>query len=1240
MADLEADRLRALMRATVFGQPRQPVTIDRYEIVRLLGSGAMGLVYEVFDPKRGEQVALKTLRGQSPRALSLFKREFRALSRINHPNLVALYELGRDEHQFFFTMELVRGSALLKYLWGSEPEGPLPEETPVALPRTGLPPTPVADFARLRGVFHQLAEGVHALHQAHKLHRDIKPTNVMVTPHGRVVLMDFGFVGEQSVGGSYESTAGSMVVGTPAYMAPEQAIGGPRDAACDWYSVGATLYMALTGQIPFHGESLPRMMERKQQGPPPAPRTLVAGAPEDLDALCMQLLSPDPKQRPSGADVLARLHAPGLEVSLGRGAYLSPAATHVGARRFVGREPAVQALRDAYAAVCTTGQPVVVLARGRAGIGKSALVRHVTDELKSTAVVLRARCYERDSVPLKALDSLIDALARHLRQRPRPELAPTIASLAPLFPVLHPTDDPVAELARRGGELDRAAFIALRELFSRLSSPRPAVLWIDDFQWGDPGSAYALQRIVRPPDSPPLLLIASYRSEDSATSPALHALSTMSDTQGLDVRVVELSPLDASEALRLAEAVLGQDTAPARLRKLANEAQGSPQFLHDLARFVAHGPGASPELTLDELLEIRMARLAAAPRRLLEVVAVAGQPIAETFALKAAGVEQDGHAAVQQLLALGLLRSLSAADGDRLDAYHDRAREIVLTHLDGPGLRQLHQDLAAALEACEPTCDPLLLVRLHRGAGDLLRARQHAANAAASAFEKRLWDRAASLYALAADLSSSPSSASEFHLHRADALARSGRSAAAAEAYLAARTGTEEHPGRWNPPAVRLTAFASALLLTAGHREAGKAALAAGFAAVGLSPPAATVGARLAALWRRGQMAVRGTAWTERAAASVPEAELARVDLLWAAAIGDLACEPVAAADVQAQHLLLALQTGEPRRVARALVVDAGLAAHLGPGGRTRMEVALQEARRLAQRLGDASIAALADLVEGSAASLAGDWLMALARAEARTVDDDHGLPWTLWVAHLQGLRALHQLGRWTTVQARLPGLLGLATDRDDRCARVWLHALAVWNLLAANDVEAARRELAAAEAAWPYPPAAGYHLQHLQIAEARTAVLLYAGEPARAWQAVLDESPAFMRSGHLQTPAFLLSALDIRARCALAALRGSPRDGSLRRAALRAADDLQATGGRGHADLVRAGASDPDLQTAYASPAAARLLHSAAHAFEAAQLGIHLAVARLRLGDPAASAALTAQGARDPRRLAAVLAP
>lgn len=1226
MADLEADRLRALMRSTVFGLPRQPVTIDRYEIVKLLGSGAMGLVYEVFDPIRGEQVALKTLRGHNARALQLFKREFRALSRITHPNLVGLYELGRDQQQFFFTMELVHGSPLLRYLWGAEPD--------LGTAGAELPLSPVADFARLRGVFAQLAEGVHALHHARKLHRDIKPSNVMVTPQGRVVLMDFGFVGEDSIG-TLESTAGSIIVGTPAYMAPEQAAGGPRTGASDWYSVGATLYMALTGQVPFHGETLGRMMERKRSEVPPPPRSLAAGIPEDLDQLCLRLLQPEPAARIASSQLIAALqqHPSPLpqiaENSLTRGVtYLSPSATHVGARRFVGRAAEVAALRRAHAGVCASNQPAVVLIRGRAGLGKSALVRHVTDELRGSSVVLRARCYERDGVPLKALDSLIDALARYLRQQPRPGLGDVIAPLSPLFPVLQAGEGAAQTLGERPDELDGPAFLALARVLARLAEPRPLVLWLDDLQWGDPGSVRALQRVLAPDHgdgpAPPILLLASYRSEDTATSPALHVLQDMSQTPGLEVQVLELGPLAPDETLALAEAVLGADTARARLNGLAAEAQGSPQFLHELARFVAHGPDAAPEVTLDELLEIRIARLSDPQRRLLDLIAVAGGPISARIALRAAEVQQDARSVVQQLLGMGLLRSLSAAEGEHLDTYHERTREVVLAHLDGSALRGLHARLAAHLESvAEP--DPELLARLFRGAGDLARARHYAALAALAARDRGQFDAAAALFHLAAELSTGD--AAEFHVERGDALARAGRSRAAAEAYLAARTGSDPET------AIGLHARAALHLLTAGHLEPGRKVLAEGFALASLAPATSSVRGRLAALWRRGQMAVRGLQWSERDASAQSRGALARVDLLHAAAMASLATDMAAAADIQGQHLLLALQAGDPRRVGRALVLDAGLAAHIGPSGRGRSDALLAEARALAVRLGDVQLGFWIGLFELAVDGLGADLDATLRRVDSLARADDGGiaLPHNRAMIQFYGVRALFKQGRWLDVGERIRGLLGAAIEHDDRYAQVWLRAFQVWMQLARNDPDAARADLEAAERAWPHPQAHGYHLQHLQIAVARTALHLYTGDAAGAFHAVQREAALFARSGVAQAPALRILFTDLLARSAVAAWRQQPGDLTMRRTAVRGVDELQRLGARGLTSLLRA-SLNPE--------SADELLRAAVADFTARGQAVHCAAALLRLRDPSGAATLRAQGITDPERLAAVLAP
>jgi hypothetical protein len=388
-----------------------------YEILGELGRGGMGVVYKARDRGRGGQVALKTLPGADPAALYRFKHEFRSLAGVAHENLVTLYELTADGPVWFFTMELVEGTDFLSHVRS----GAAPGQGP-------------ADMGRLRSALRQLTAALEALHRAGKLHRDLKPSNVRVTPAGRVVVLDFGVAAELDPGGQHETTGG-RVIGTPEYMAPEQAAGRPVSAAADWYSVGVMLYRALTGHLPYRGEILQVLCD-KQEHDPPEPRQLVPQTPAALNNLCMGLLCRDPAARLGAAALLAWVEEEGEPPA--------PSLRPVGAAAaspFVGREEHLRVLAGAYVAV-REGRPVVAQVYGRSGVGKSALVQHFLSDLTATgeAVVLAGRCYEQESVPYKALDSLVDALSRYLRRLGPLEVQALLprdtAHLARLFPVL------------------------------------------------------------------------------------------------------------------------------------------------------------------------------------------------------------------------------------------------------------------------------------------------------------------------------------------------------------------------------------------------------------------------------------------------------------------------------------------------------------------------------------------------------------------------------------------------------------------------------------------------------------------------------------------------------------------------------------------------------------------------------------------------------------------------------------
>lgn len=631
----------------------------------------MASVYEGHrEGERGlERGAIKVMNpgGATDEVAARFRRELRTLARLHHPNICAVRDGGLWGERPFFVMELVSGRDLKAEVeaWAADP---------VEL-----------RWSRARSILIDIARALDYVHQRGLVHRDITPSNLRILPDGSAKLMDFGVVKEV---GQSELTAHGELLGTVAWIAPEQIGGGRVDARTDLYALGAVFYFMLTGRRPFNARTLAGYLDKHLHRPPRPPRELMPGVPHELEDVCLRLMQKEPMDRYASASHL--LHA--LEGAEDVADTLDPREWPA---HPVGRNEERSAIVGAVTA-CQDGRGAVLLIEGGPGMGKTRMARvaaEAGDRAGLTSALTRASLRRR---PLEPWAQLYDALTRSGVVAP-PEVGTLFG-------------------ATGGTAVRTVAFAAFREMI--LSSAARVVV-VDDLHLADAGSIELAEYLVRTTVSlaaRPFVWIFTTLPDD----PALHGLTTGATTEMVPTRIT-LGPLDAAAVEELLLTILpDDDVARVLARRLAREGEGNPAFIGEMVRslaedkVIARGEGerhlalnvadiARLSLpiprSLREQLTARLSRLGENAESLLTVLAVAKQELTVTLLCDITMLDEaSALTAMDELIDAGLVRERRVESEEHFDIPQARVRDFVYAGTERDERVQLHRRIGETLE--------------------------------------------------------------------------------------------------------------------------------------------------------------------------------------------------------------------------------------------------------------------------------------------------------------------------------------------------------------------------------------------------------------------------------------------------------------------------------------------------------------------------------------------------------------
>jgi len=673
----------------------------RYQVKKLLGEGGKKKVYLARDTVLDRDVAFALIKTEKldDKSRTRIKREAQAMGRLgDHPNIVTIHDMGEHEGQPYIVLPVMAGGDVEKLI-EEAPEHRLPLEQVI-------------------GIGKCICQGLEFAHSKGIIHRDLKPGNVWLAADGTAKIGDFGLAVAVDLS---RLTQSGMMVGTVAYMPPEQAMGGKVTNKADLYSLGTMLYEMVTGRPPFVGDDSVAIIGQHINTPPVSPTWHRANLPPALETLILQLIEKDPQQRPASArDVYQALESIEAGKVSQEPTKEAPTLTEspLYRRVFVGREQELKQLKAAFDGALS-GQGALMMVVGEPGIGKTAL-----SEQLATYVTLRGgrtlvgHCYEEGSLSLPYL-AFVEALRSYVLSREvkelREELGTGAADVARIVSEIRerlkvkprPPDDPEEARYR--------LMQAVTSFLSNAATVQPLMVVLEDLHDADKGTLDMLMHVSRQLAGTRLLIIGTYRDvEVDRSHPLSAALAELRRSSSYG-RVL-LRGLNADEVRRMLEGITREEVPWSLAEAVHRQTEGNPLFVQEVVRYLAEeGLLAQKEghlrPTRDTPLEMsipeglrdvigkRLSLLSPECNRLLSVAAVIGREFPMDTLKAVADIKEDAFVNdLKEAVQLSVLEERSQVGVVRYRFTHAFFRQTLYEELIAPQRLQLHQQVARSLE--------------------------------------------------------------------------------------------------------------------------------------------------------------------------------------------------------------------------------------------------------------------------------------------------------------------------------------------------------------------------------------------------------------------------------------------------------------------------------------------------------------------------------------------------------------